>query len=52
VLRTFLTEVYPLLVDTTWKIENGRMLAPDRPGIGAQLTPEFVSRAQTVASSA
>jgi L-alanine-DL-glutamate epimerase-like enolase superfamily enzyme len=52
VLRAFLTEVYPALVDTTWTIENGRMRPPDRPGIGAQLTPDFVARAQTVASVA
>jgi L-alanine-DL-glutamate epimerase-like enolase superfamily enzyme len=50
VLRAFLTEVYPTLVDTTWTIDKGRMQAPDRPGIGAELTPGFVDRAQAVAT--
>jgi L-alanine-DL-glutamate epimerase-like enolase superfamily enzyme len=52
VLRAFLTDVYPTLVDTTWAIEDGRMRAPDLPGLGAQLTADFVARAETASSVA
>jgi len=50
VLRAFLTDVYPTLVDTPWTIEDGRMQAPELPGLGARLTAEFVARADIVSS--
>lgn len=42
VLRAFLNEVYPTVVDTEWTLIDGRLCTPDRPGLGAELTPNFI----------
>jgi len=43
VLRAFLDEVYPHMVDTTWATSDGRLAAPERPGLGAELTEQYLS---------
>lgn len=53
VLRAFLDEVYPRMVDTEWRLRAGRLSPPDRPGLGAELTDEYLSsptlvRTQTI----
>ena len=50
VLRAFLNDVYPTVVDTEWILENGRLMAPARPGLGAELTPEFLKDATSQVS--
>lgn len=51
VLRAFLSDVYPTMVDTHWSVDGGRMSAPDRPGLGAELLDEFVTAATVRCSS-
>jgi galactonate dehydratase len=50
VLRAFLKEVYPTIVDTEWSLVDGRLRAPDRPGLGADLTQGYLAGADIVAS--
>ena len=50
VLRAFLTEVYPTIVDTEWSTVDGRLRIPDRPGLGAELTADYLAGAEIVAS--
>jgi L-alanine-DL-glutamate epimerase-like enolase superfamily enzyme len=42
VVRSFLAEVYPTMVDTEWVRTDGRILLSDRPGLGAELTDEYL----------
>jgi L-alanine-DL-glutamate epimerase-like enolase superfamily enzyme len=44
VLRSFLDEVYPSMVDLRLAPVGGRLAPPDRPGLGAELTADFLSR--------
>jgi L-alanine-DL-glutamate epimerase-like enolase superfamily enzyme len=43
VLRSFLGEVYPTMVDTEWRLVGGRLRPPATPGLGAELTEEFLA---------
>jgi L-alanine-DL-glutamate epimerase-like enolase superfamily enzyme len=44
VLRAFLTDVYPSMVDTEWVRRDGRLLPPNRPGLGADLTGQYLAQ--------
>jgi len=44
VLRAFLNDVYPTMVDTQWTLEGGRLRAPNSPGLGAALSDEYLAR--------
>jgi L-alanine-DL-glutamate epimerase-like enolase superfamily enzyme len=43
VLRTFLSEVYPRMVDARFRVESGRIAPPDVPGLGASLSDEYLA---------
>lgn len=43
VLRSFLDEVYPTMVDTEWNLAGGRLRPPATPGLGAELTEDFLT---------
>jgi galactonate dehydratase len=44
VVRAFLRLVYPDYVDDPFELINGKLLPPQRPGIGAQLRPDVLDR--------
>lgn len=44
VLRSYLSDVYPTMVDTEWTRSGGLMAAPDRPGLGAELTEQYLAQ--------
>jgi len=44
VLRAFLNDVYPTMVDTQWTLEGSRLRAPSSPGLGAALSDEYLAR--------
>lgn len=46
VLRAFLTEVYPTVVDVDWRIVDGRLLPPAVPGIGGSLREDFAEQCE------
>jgi len=48
VLRAFLADVYPAMVDTEWDWADSRLEPPARPGLGAELTGEFLGRSDLV----
>ena len=43
VLRAFLNDVYPRMVELPFEVTDGRMSPPERPGLGASLTEEFLT---------
>ncbi|MEX0761003.1 MAG: mandelate racemase/muconate lactonizing enzyme family protein [Dehalococcoidia bacterium] len=47
-VRSFNSEVYPRIVDRMPRIENGFAFAPDEPGLGMALKPEFLGAEDTV----
>src|SRR5690606_30388537 len=48
VLRSYLSDVYPTMVDTEWVRGGGRMAAPGAPGRGATLTEQYLSQPDLV----
>jgi L-alanine-DL-glutamate epimerase-like enolase superfamily enzyme len=44
VVRAYLRMVYPDFVDDRIDLVNGRIMPPERPGIGAALRPDLVDR--------
>jgi len=44
VVRAYLRVVYPDFVDDRIKLVNGRIVPPERPGIGAALRSDVVDR--------
>lgn len=51
VLRAFLNDVYPRMVDLEFEVVDGRMAPPQRPGLGAALTTDFLSSATVIRES-
>lgn len=43
VLRAFLSDVYPRMVDLAFEVVDGRMSPPEAPGLGGTLTAEFLA---------
>jgi len=50
-LRSFLGEVYPRLVDATFTVTDGRLAAPQRPGLGAALSSRLLDDPRVVRRS-
>jgi L-alanine-DL-glutamate epimerase-like enolase superfamily enzyme len=48
VLRAFLSEVYPRMVDVQFRVESGRIAPPDLPGLGANLSDEYLASPELI----
>ncbi|NJC72950.1 mandelate racemase/muconate lactonizing enzyme family protein [Planosporangium thailandense] len=50
VVRGFLSDLYPEMVDTTWLRRDGRMIVPDAPGLGGELSDRYLARPDLIRS--